>query len=292
MIWWVFILAPVVLIVLLLCLQHKKPRLYGYDDLKTFKGVTYTPGGIPKIIFKTSHYKKDDIPREMMDALAKTQTVNPGYAIFYFDDDDVSRFMKDFSPDTHRLYEKLIPGAFKADFFRVCVLYMYGGCYSDIGHVSLVSFDDICGDANILLVNDCLYECRDVRFYMGIHNALMCSTHKQPYFKAAIQAISNQIEHEQYGENWFDITGPTILGKVFNCVFHGVCDNKNKKLLSTGLTTYGTCKVKIVSLNVGFIEDDGKKVISTKFDNYHSVMYASKQIPRYNQLWDQRRVYK
>lgn len=293
---WVLLLVLVVLVTVLYT-RSRQTKLYGYDDLKTFKNITYTPGGIPRLIFKTSHYKMSDIPREMMNALARTQGVNPTYSIFYFDDDDVSRCMEDFSPEVHELYKKLIPGAFKADFFRVCILYVYGGCYSDIGHVSLEPFDTICEDANLVLVNDCLDDCKNAKYYIGIHNALMCTTPKQPYFKMSIDAISSQIREETYGENWFDITGPTILGKVFNCYFHGVCDNVNKKLLKPGITTYGTCKVKILSLYVpsfeeGYIKDNGKQVILTKFDNYHSVMYASKNITRYNELWEQRRVYK
>ena len=39
--------------------------LQGYSDLKTFRDFSYTPGGIPKIIIKTSHYKRSEIPREI-----------------------------------------------------------------------------------------------------------------------------------------------------------------------------------------------------------------------------------
>lgn len=276
----------VLILILILFLYRRRIRLYNYDDLKNFKG-----GGIPKIIFKTSHYKMSEIPGDMMNALIKTQNVNPGYFIFYFDDDDVSRFMNDFSPSVHSLYKQLVPGAYKADFFRVCILYKYGGCYSDIGHVPLVSFDAICGDADIVLVNDCPENCKDVSNYTGIHNALMCSTPRQPYFKMCVDAISKQIKEKNYGEDWFDITGPTILGKVFNCYFHKVCDYRNRKLLKSGFTKYGDCKVKILEMNNGYIEDNRKKVVMIKFNNYHSVMYASKNIPRYNELWLNKRVY-
>jgi mannosyltransferase OCH1-like enzyme len=247
--------------------------------------LSYTPGGIPKIIFKTSHYKKSEIPNEMMNALRRVQEVNQGYSIFYFDDNDVESFMKDFSLEVYKIYKKLKPGAYKADFFRVCVLYKYGGCYSDIGHVPLVSFDDICEDANLILVDDTLQQQKEL--YIGVHNALMCSTPLQPYFKMCIDAISERIQRRHYGENWFDITGPTVMGKVFNCYFHKVCDDVNRKLLKPGTHVYDDCKVKILNLNMGYIDD----VILTKFDNYHKVMYGKQNRIRYNQLWDDRQVY-
>ena len=37
---------------------------------------------------------------------------------------------------------------------ELAILEKYGGCYSDIGHLMKVGFDEICEDCNIVLVND------------------------------------------------------------------------------------------------------------------------------------------
>ena len=259
--------------------------------IQRYSDFSYTPGGIPRIIIKTSHYKRSEFPREMSDSLRKTQNANPGYIILYFDDDDVSEFMHDFSPALHELYKTLVPGAYKADFFRVCALYQYGGCYSDIGHTSLVSFDSICGDANVVLVDDMRERARNRWEYAGVHNALMCVPPRHPFLKMCIDAISEKIRARDYGEDWFDITGPTIIGKVFNCYFHNVCDNVNKRLLKPGITDYNGTRVKFLDLYEGYLTDGDKKVVLAKFDKYHEVMYSSKNIPKYGELWDARKVY-
>lgn len=37
-------------------------------------------------------------------------------------------------------YDKLIPNAYKADLFRLSVVYVYGGCYIDISYMAADSF--------------------------------------------------------------------------------------------------------------------------------------------------------
>jgi hypothetical protein len=261
--------------------------LYGYQDLKNSSDFPVTPGGIPKIIFKTSSFKKNAFPREMTDALRKTQELNPDYLMYYFDDDDILEFISDFSNEVSDLYKTIVPGAYKADVFRVCALYQYGGCYSDIGHVPMVSFDDICGDSNVVLVEDSPSE------YTGIYNSLMCSVPNHSFFRSILDKISVNIQNKYYGENYLDITGPTAIGKVFNCYFHGVCDDVNKKLLTTGLTEYECkdCKVKILQHTYGMIKEGEKQICKTKFNNYQDIMYNSGGTLNYNKLWEKKQVY-
>lgn len=36
-------------------------------------------------------------------------------------------------------YDKIMPNAYKADLFRLCILYVYGGCYIDFAEVNVDS---------------------------------------------------------------------------------------------------------------------------------------------------------
>ena len=293
-----FIKKPIIL--------YRPYEVYGYTQLKQNKSG-YTEGGIPKIIIKTSFHKRERLPLQIISSLEETKRLNPGYTIYYFDNDDINAFMNDFSPDMFELYKKLVPGAFKADLFRVCGLYYYGGCYSDIGHIPLVSFDTICQDANIVLVSDAkvfdfdLYKQHNIHF-TGIHNALMCSVPKHGFFKALIDKITENIANDYYGENSLDVTGPTIIGKVFNCYFEKQCDYINKDIMVYGTTDYGCkkCKVKILKLtrkifefkDTFYIQDyNNTDLIQTKFDDYYYVMYRASKTPRYTELWDKRQIY-
>ena len=49
--------------------------------------------------------------------------------------------------------------------------------------------------------------------------------------------------------------------------------------------------MRFLELYEGYITDGDEKVVLAKFENYHNVMYTSKNISKYNELWDGRQVY-
>jgi len=52
---------------------------------------------------------------------------------YLFNDSDCRAFiMREYPPDVLTAYDRLIPTAFKADLWRYCVLYKYGGMYLDV----------------------------------------------------------------------------------------------------------------------------------------------------------------
>lgn len=71
-----------------------------------------------------------------------------------------------------------------------------------------LSFDDICGDNNLVIVKDI-----DFTDYKGIHNALICSCKNTDFMKQLVDKCCENIENEIYGINCLDITGPTMMGK-------------------------------------------------------------------------------
>ena len=55
---------------------------------------------------------------------------------YLFNDSDCRTFiMREYPPDVLIAYDRLIPTAFKADLWRYCVLYKYGGVYLDVKYV-------------------------------------------------------------------------------------------------------------------------------------------------------------
>jgi mannosyltransferase OCH1-like enzyme len=156
-----------------------------YKDLLVDNNTNFTNGGkIPKIIFKTSW--QTELPKEIVYCLEKTKKLNKEYSLYYFNDADCEHFMKDYSAeysvDAYEAWKKIIPGPYKADLFRYCIIHKYGGCYSDIGHVMKESFDTIIGESNLVFVKEREYQ----KVNYGIHNALICSTPGNKIFKKAI----------------------------------------------------------------------------------------------------------
>ena len=212
------ILFLIVVLILMLNIKQK----FGFIENFDIKGYTnflndqynwnYTPGNIPKIIIKTGPFKRNNLPQIITDIFNKILNQNPDYQLYYFDHDERYNFMKDYSKTIFNYYNQLIPGAYKADLFRVCILERYGGCYCDLGFEMLETFDNILQENNLVLVKDKPF------FYLkctGIYNSFMCSYKNNLFFKQIIKQICENIENEYYGENTLDITGPTLIGRIF-----------------------------------------------------------------------------
>jgi mannosyltransferase OCH1-like enzyme len=94
---------------------------------------------IPNNIFQTWHTKK--LPLRMFQMIKKMIKSNPRFRYYLFDDNDCRNFIqKNFDTDVLHAYNNLIPGAYKADLWRYCILYKYGGIYIDIKYYPVNNF--------------------------------------------------------------------------------------------------------------------------------------------------------
>jgi len=84
---------------------------------------------IPKKIFQTYKNKKN-IPKIVFDNIDKYAK---SYEYNFYNDEDCEGFLKKyFIPEIFKKFKSMKKGAHKADLFRYCVLYLYGGIYIDI----------------------------------------------------------------------------------------------------------------------------------------------------------------
>ena len=256
-----------------LCYYNKLVKIdtfKGYSDLKNSQHQS--DGKIPKLIFKSSWYTRDSMHPEIKKVLQKTINLNPGYTVYYFDDTEMEQFMGDYDPTFRclRAFKKLVPGAFKCDLWRYCILEKYGGCYSDIGHILKVSFDNICESHSLVLVQEIKN--------LGIHNGLICCTPGHLLMKLAIQQTLYNIENGIYGENDVCITGPKMLENVYKPIYLETPVKMLRHYISREHKKY-----------IRDLFDN--ELIITKFDNYDSIMYPPGKLD-YHILWKNKQVFR
>jgi len=267
-----------------LCYYNKLVKIVdtfkGYSDLKV-KDITGT--GIPKLIFKTSWYTRESMHPEIKKVLQKTINLNRGYELYYFDDSEMKQFIGDYDPTFRvlRAFNKLVPGAFKCDLFRYCLLDKYGGCYSDIGHTLKTTFDSICYSSKLVLVEEIKN--------LGIHNGLICCTPGHPLMKMAIQECLHNIENGIYGETDISITGPKMLANVYRKLYLETIDNNGSLMESTKELSVKMLK-HVIKDSKKYIYENGNELIITKFDNYDSIMYPPGKVD-YHILWNSKKVF-
>lgn len=85
---------------------------------------------IPKIIHQT--WKNDDVPSHNIFCVESWKTLNPEYEYKWWTDEDIINFVKEEYPDFVGVVNNFKLGIIKSDFFRLLVLYHFGGVYVDI----------------------------------------------------------------------------------------------------------------------------------------------------------------
>ena len=94
---------------------------------------------IPLNIYQT--WNTLELPPKMKENVELLKQQNPEFTHYLFDDKMCANFIeKYFDKSVLYTYNKLKPGAYKADLFRYCILYKYGGIYLDIKYRCINEF--------------------------------------------------------------------------------------------------------------------------------------------------------
>ena len=154
---------------------------------------------IPYNIIQT--FKTRDVPISMWSNSNKWISLNPEYNYLFFDDDDINRYIDNYNYDNitiskynfKKAYNKIKPGAGKADLFRLLIIYEIGGCYIDIDTNPLVSLN------KIIKSND------EVVSGIGgrgdFHQWCLIYIKKHPFIRKTLEIAVNNILNETFINN-------------------------------------------------------------------------------------------
>jgi mannosyltransferase OCH1-like enzyme len=176
---------------------------------------------IPKIIYQT--WKTKELPIEVKKIQEKIISINPGYKIELYDDNDIDYFIKNnFDNNIYNAYNKLNVGAAKADLWRYLILYKYGGIYLDIDSNILKPLDLIIKEDDIAIISR---EGGPSNFLQW----LMIFSKNHPILKDVIDNCIYNIMNETT-EFIVDLTGPGVFTKSINNVMLDFYNKKNINL--------------------------------------------------------------
>lgn len=234
---------------------------------------------IPRLIIQTN--EDDDIPEGMFVATGTVLSKNPNYDYMYFNNVRAREYIEEHYPqNVLDAYDVLIPGAYKADLFRYCVLYITGGVYIDMGMIMLCPLDEIIDSEDTFISP----EDNDMG---GIYNAFICCEPGCPIIGEAIRLAIANIEARNYTHNPLGITGPLLLAKAFTSITGDVV--KADKNYENGIKILKHFKPDdCVS---GEILSGGKRIISTRSPTYRRDQKWYNKKPRYTDLWNRGEVY-
>jgi hypothetical protein len=196
-------------------------KVYGkngiYDKLKTIKSTNFIikdsyNSVIPLNIYLTWGTK--ELPIKMQENVDRMKKVNPEFNIQLYDDYDCREFIKKhFSKDILTAFDTLKPGAYKADLWRLCILYINGGIYSDIKFNCINNFKFIALTEREHFILDRPGYWKEGN--IGLHNAILVAKPKNILFLRCINKISENVKNKNYDYNFLYPTGPGLLGEEY-----------------------------------------------------------------------------
>ena len=221
----VLICIIIVIFILIIYFLYKKEKFEGVNNyeeeillkepLNDIITININPSNdlsIPNNIYLTWETSMNEMPPKMKESIELLKNVNNDCNVYIFDKDQRVNFIKKyFKTEILDAYNSLVPGAFKADVWRYCILYKYGGIYQDIKMQPINGFK-----YSELLVNNKEYYVRDVDFSgRGIYNAvLICKPNNKVLLKTINNIIYN-VKNKYYGESSLYPTGPMLMKNFF-----------------------------------------------------------------------------
>tara|TARA_Y100001970_G_C14159999_1_gene817936 strand:- start:837 stop:1619 length:783 start_codon:yes stop_codon:yes gene_type:complete len=247
---------------------------------------------IPYILYKTGPF--DTVTHSRIIQCFQTNEKMLKSKIIYFNDKTCKDFIQHyFGSNVVKAYNKLIPGAYKADLWRLCVLYIHGGIYGDVTQTFLKEYDVNKNNADIILVRD---RCDDDTYYR-IYNAFMAARKGNGFIRYCIEQIVKQVLLNDLGRDPFDITGPQALRRHYLTFF-------KKRTVDLGLQTIKAIDNKVYNIDIAFYHEecspnlrnnkinfctdlDHTKVILNRIKDHHKIVYSHKNTQYYVAWWNE-----
>ena len=122
------------------CAQQWRCALQIPKYLSPRKFLEYNQS-IPRVLWQT-WATNCAAGREHFRAINTFIDMNPEYEYFHFNDTDILDFICNFYPHFAAIYQTIVPGAMRADIWRLAIVLKYGGIYVDSDAFTTVPFHD------------------------------------------------------------------------------------------------------------------------------------------------------
>lgn len=260
-------------------IHHTNEKHYSiqWENNKIYK-IHSKQSVIPLKIFQTWNTKS--LPPKMNETIIQLKNQNPEFEYYLYDDNDCSLFIQEnFQQDVLNAFNKLIPGAYKADLWRYCILYKYGGIYLDIKYQCMNGFRLINLTYKEHFVLERPHNWDDDSH--GIYNALICSKPGNSILLDCIHSIVKHVNTNYYGKNSLYPTGPALLGNIY---FKDYNYNVNNfELFYNHYETNTTIINQIIYKKIVILEN---------YPEYREEQQKNNKVSSYHTLWAERMIYK
>jgi hypothetical protein len=265
-----------------------QPELGGFATANEAAHVASPKAAIPATLFMTGPFARHALPPGFRANIAAWKRHGPpDLQVHWFDDAEAEAWVANHTPQYLPEYQVLIPGAYKADLWRLLVLFQYGGVYADAGTSLLAPLWQLAGSANLVF-------CHDRKRAKGqgdIWQGVLGATAGHYVIGAMIDKVVSNIRARYLGSTCLSVTGPKAVSEPTKLA-----------LGPQRLAQLTTPRGKWIAGHYGdilILEHRGNelitaaqaKIVRTKNPGYNRIMYSRRKVPRYGDLWGKQKVY-
>ena len=232
---------------------------------------------IPKQVFMC--WSTSILPPKMQEVMDNNKLLNPEFTFHIYDDNRCREFIQThFETDIVYAFDKLIPGAYKADLWRLCVLFIEGGIYLDIKFkcINGFTFSEVIDKEYLTLDIPSLSWTNTMH---GIYNGFMVCKRRNPFLWKCICKIVDNVEKEEYGKSCLFPTGPGLLGDIY-------FENENEDAFIQKLSLEFDC---VFSTNIKNIILRNTAILEI-YPEYRTEQKQENKL-YYSVLWNKHRIY-
>jgi hypothetical protein len=216
----------------------------------------------------------------MRESVNKLKKNNPEFEYIFQDDNQCREFIANHFPDMILYaFDNLVPGSYKADIWRYCILYIYGGIYIDIKFEPVNDFKLFTLVDKEYYVLDRYLDTINYDFNkIGIYNGLMVMKPKNEILKKALNQIIKNVVNKNYGISPIHISGAGLLGSLL----HKDTDEYGD--------VFNNYKLKFSKCG-NFIIDEASNNIFKIYTGYKDEQNRFQKTLHYNILWKSKKIY-
>jgi mannosyltransferase OCH1-like enzyme len=192
--------------------------------------------------------------------------LNPGYYIFLYDNLGCQKFLKKYYSDMHVDIFNFIPdGPIKADFWRVCIIYKYGGLYIDADIEPIIPLKNfIEKDANFVT---CSSYSPNLNFNPNFFMAAAGNELLKKYINAYVRMYTTKVAYSYWG--WSIMT-------LFNNILKLENFNKESGIYFDGSNKYQILKeIQAPEYKDDYNEYNGVCVFKNRYANYSNHQFQN-----------------
>lgn len=157
----------------------------------------------------------DKLPRKIQENIVSFWNYQRELQYLFFGHHQIRALLsQNFGVDVLKAYDTLRPYAFKADLARLCIIYLYGGVYADIGCLFLARWPSLDLDRDRGKPRLCVFRDFASSSTWDTSQTMFSAPQGHPALAKAIELICAHVKSRYYGATSLCPTGPTCFGKA------------------------------------------------------------------------------